>query len=160
MTMTATITHLYPAQTPSSHVAMTTPRRYDAVLQTATAAISYNDAPYNVPAATQADDLAAAEDALCAFLNDPMTHDHVLIRELATALAKMMSTDPLPHSESSRAANAVNRLSMRSDLPSVADWNGRERQARHTASLMFALIQQRERLDRLAQESAGAAARH
>ena len=160
MTMTATITHLYPAQTPSSYAATTTPRRYDAVLQMVTTAISSNDAPYNLPAPTQADDVIAAEDALCAFLSDPMTHDHVLIRELATALAKMMSADPLAHAESLRAANAVNRLSMRSNLPSVADWNGRERQARHTASLMFALIQKRQRLDRLAQESAGAAARH
>ena len=160
MTMTATITHLYPAQTPSSHAATTTPRRFDGILEKATAAIFSNDAPYNAPVATQADNLAAAEDALCAFLHDPTTNDHVLIRELATALAKMMSTGPLPHSESLRAANAVNRLSMRSDLPSVADWNGRERQARHTASLMFALIQQRERLDRLAQESACVVALH
>lgn len=160
MTATATITQLHPAQTPSCNFATTTPRRYDAILEKATAAISSNDAPYNVPAATQANDLAAAEDVLCAFLSDPMTHDHVLIRELATALAKMMSTDPLPFAESLRAANAVNRLSMRTDLPTVADWNGRERQARHTASLMFALIQKRERLDRLAQESAGAVAPH
>ena len=160
MTMTATITHLYPAQTPSSHAATTTPRRYDAVLRAATAAISANDAPYNVPAATQTDDLAAAENTFHAFLHDPMTHDHVLIRELATALAKMMSADPHLFSESLRAANAVNRLSMRTDLPSVADWNGRERQARHTASLMFALIQQRQRLDRLAQENADATELH
>jgi hypothetical protein len=160
MSTSASITQLRVPQTPTAEFPATTPIRFDAIMDTVTTAIS-SDAQFNDEDATpEADQLAKAYDALCAFVSDPVTNDHMLIREFAMALATMLSTDPLPLEESVRVANTINQLSMQRYLPSVMDWDARERQARHTASLMFALIQKRQRSDRLQQQNVGSNARH
>jgi hypothetical protein len=160
MSTSASITQLRVPQTPTAELPATTPVRFDTLLDNATSAIS-SDAQFNDEDATpEADQLAKAYDALCTFVSDPVTNDHMLIREFAMALATMLSTDPLPPEESVRVANTINQLSIQRYLPSVMDWDTRERQARHTASLMFALIQKRQRSDGLQQQNVGSDARH
>ena len=148
MTTTATITQLRVPQTPTAQISNTTSQRFDALLGMTASAISSGAHFHDPLKIFNADQMESAYAALCEFIRDPLTNNHMLIRELAMALATMISPDPLPLEKSFDVANAANDLSMQTDVPSAIDWDARERQARHTASLMFAVLQQRQRLSR------------
>lgn len=155
MSATATITQLRVPQT-LTVVKPTTPARFDAFLEMVASTLAFND-PFGVASAlTETVAVDVAYDALCAFVDEPVTNDHAIVREFAMALAKMMSTDPHSLAESIDVAHYVNQLSLQNDLPAFIEWNARERHARHTASLMFALIHKRQQSGDLSQQAAGA----
>lgn len=160
MTTTATITQLRVPQTVTAPVKPTTPARFDALLKMVTSVISSDTSSGECCGTMETAGFKAAHDALWTFADDCVTNDHAIVREFAMALATMMSTERLSLEDSIDVAHYVNQLSMQNDLPAFIDWSARERHARHTASLMFALIHKRQQLDGLPQNNTDADARH
>ena len=160
MTTTATITQLHAPQTVTAQRKPTTPVRFDALLEMVTSAIASDTSFGECYGTTETAAFNAAYDALCAFVDDDVTNDHAIVREFAMALARMMSSERLPFADSIDVAHYVNELSMQNDVPQFMDWSARERHARHTASLMFALIHKRQQSGDLPQQTSDADAVH
>jgi hypothetical protein len=156
MTTTATITQLRVPQTLTASSKPTKSAEFDALLEMVTSAIASDASSGDAADMTE----TAAHYALWTFADDGVTNDYVVVREFAMALATMMSTERLPLEDSIEVAHFVNELSMQNDLPAFMDWSARERHARHTASLMFALIHKRQQMDGLPQNTADADARN
>lgn len=143
MTMTATITQLRVPQTLTA-LRPTTPVRFDAILEIVTSAIASDTSSGECYGTIETTAFTAAHDALWAFVDDGVTNEFVIVREFAMALATMMSSERLPLEDSIHIAHNINGMSFQRDFPPVIDWSARERHARHTASLMFALIHKRQ----------------
>ena len=159
MTTSATITQLRVPQTVTAPFKPTTPARFDALLEMVTSVIATDMLSDDVPATTETAAFTAAQDALWAFADRGVTNEFAIVREFAMALATMMSSERLSLEDSADVAHYVNQLSMQNDLPAFMDWSGRDRHARHTASLMFALIHKRQSGDR-PQQTSDANVRH
>ncbi len=155
MTTSATITQLRVPQTVTAPFKPTTPARFDALLEMVTAVIATDILSDDAPSTAETAAFTAARDALWAFADRGVTNEFVIVREFAMALATMMSSERLPLEDSIHIAHNINGMSFQRDFPSVIDWSGRDRHARHTASLMFALIHKRQSGD-LPQHAAGA----
>jgi len=155
MTTTATITQLHAPQTVTV-LKPTTPVRFDALLEMVTSSISAD----HTAEMTETSTFTATQNALWAFVDDGVTNEFVIVREFAMALATMMSSERLPLEDSIHIAHNINGMSFQRDFPSVIDWSGRERHARHTASLMFALIHKRQQSGDLPQQTSAADALH
>lgn len=149
MTTTATITQLHAPQTLTTPLKATTPDRFDTLLEMVTSAIASDTSFGECYGTTETAAFNAAHDALWTFVDDGVTNDHAIVREFAMALAMMMSSERLPLVDSIDVVHNINGMSIQHDFPSVIEWNARERHARHTASLMFALIHKRQQLDGL-----------
>lgn len=156
MTTPATITQLRVPQTLTAPFKATTPVRFDALLEMVTSAIASDATSDDAAEMTETAAFTVAHDALWNFVDDGVTNDHPIVREFAMALAKMMSSERLSLEDSTDVAYYVNQLSMQNDLPAFMDWSARDRHARHTASLMFALINKRRQSSDLPQHAAGA----
>jgi hypothetical protein len=156
MTTTATITQLRVPQTFTVPFGATTPVRFDALLEMVTSVIVSDTSSGECCGMMETAAFKAAHGALWTFADDCVTNDHVIVREFAMALAKMMSSERLSLEDSTDVAYYVNQLSMQNDLPAFMDWSARDRHARHTASLMFALINKRRQSSDLPQHAAGA----
>ena len=155
MTTTATITQLHAPQTLTAPSKPCKSAQFDALLEMVTSVIAADMLSDDAPATTETAAFTAAQDALWAFADRGVTNEFAIVREFAMALATMMSSERLSLEDSADVAHYVNQLSMQNDLPAFMDWSGRDRHARHTASLMFALIHKRQSGD-LPQHAAGA----
>jgi hypothetical protein len=129
------ITLLSVSQTPTPTLRQTTPEWYDAILLGITRGVPKKDnpAPY--------DRWAIASEALALFLDDHRTKDYAVLRELALALAKMISAKPHPHDQSFEVAVTVLDLAYKDDLSPSLDWDARHRQCCATAAIMFSVSQ-------------------
>lgn len=150
MTTSSVITLFSVPQTPSINYADTTPGRFDDILEKLETAI----------ATVTAAGWVTAKDALEAFLDDRVTNDYVLVRELAMALDAMISLKAAPHDEQLSIANAALDLATNDTVPDIEDWDARERQCRATASIMFAIIPEADRLHPVWQLAFGTPSSH
>ena len=138
MTTSNVITLFRAPQTPSPDLPKTLPERYADILSGIIQGSPTSD-PVGKDGQPASDRWEIAYDALVALLDDPAKHDHVLLREVALALAKMIAPDPDPANKSQSIAGAVLDLAYQDDVPPELDWPDRKRQCCDTSRIMYSV---------------------